>query len=111
MTKTRRQNESVVYSIVRMSQKALMFVLALIGVAYIGGVISIIFDTTLAGPITDFTQIFIPLFQLEIGMYGLGSTLENIQKIKGQIESMNKKNEDNKGKPDNEEKPDNPTNG
>lgn len=94
MTKSRRQNESVVYSIVRMSQKALMFVLALIGVAYIGGVISIIFDTTLAGPITDFTQIFIPLFQLEIGMYGLGSTVENVQKIRNQIAENKKETEE-----------------
>lgn len=94
MTKTRRQNESVVYSIVRMSQKALMFVLALIGVAYIGGVISIIFDTSLAGPITDFTQIFIPLFQLEIGMYGLGSTVENVQKIRNQIAENKKETEE-----------------
>lgn len=94
MTKTRKQNESVVYSIIRMSQKALMFVLALIGVAYIGGVISIIFDTSLAGPITDFTQIFIPLFQLEIGMYGLGSTVENVQKIRNQIAENKKETEE-----------------
>lgn len=93
MTKMRKQNESVVYSIIRMSQKALMFVLALIGVAYIGGVISIIFDTSLAGPITDFTQIFIPLFQLEIGMYGLGSTVENVQKIRSQIAENKKETE------------------
>lgn len=87
----KKKTESVIYSIVRMSQKALMFVLALIGAGYIGGAIAIVFDTELAEPLAKYSQIFIPLFQLEIGVYGLGSTLENVQKIRGQIEQMNEK--------------------
>lgn len=85
----RKQNESIVYSILRMSQKALMFVLAMVGVGYIGGMIAILFDQALAKPLAEFTQIFIPLFQLEIGVYGLGSTLENVQKIRKQISNIN----------------------
>lgn len=86
---SRKQHESVIYSIVRMSQKALMFVLAMVAVGYLGGLIAILFDTSLAQPLADFTQIFIPLFQLEIGVYGLGSTLENVQKIRKQINEIN----------------------
>ena len=86
---------SIVYSILRMSQKALMFVLALIGVGYIGGAIAIVFEPGLAEPLAKYSQIFIPLFQLEIGVYGLGSTLENVQKIRGQIDRMNGKQEKN----------------
>ena len=86
---------SIVYSILRMSQKALMFVLALIGVGYIGGAIAIVFEPELAEPLAKYSQIFIPLFQLEIGVYGLGSTLENVQKIRGQIDKMNGKQERN----------------
>lgn len=89
----KKQNESFIVSIVRMSQKALMVVLALIGIGYIGGLISILFDQSLAQPMAEFTKIFIPLFQLEIGVYGFGSTLENVQKIKAQIEQINKDKE------------------
>lgn len=89
----KKQNESFIVSIVRMSQKALMVVLALIGIGYIGGLISILFDQSLAQPMAEFTKIFIPLFQLEIGVYGFGSTLENVQKIKAQIEQINKNKE------------------
>ena len=89
--KDKHGQASIVYSIVRMSQKALMFVLGLIGVGYIGGAIAIVFDTNLAEPLAKYSQIFIPLFQLEIGVYGLGSTLENVQKIRGQIDQMNGK--------------------
>ena len=85
----KKQNESVIYSIVRMSQKALMFVLAMVAIGYLGGLIAILFDTSLTQPIAEFTQIFIPLFQLEIGVYGLGSTLENVQKIRKQINEIN----------------------
>ena len=93
--KDRQGQASIVYSIVRMSQKALMFVLALIGVGYIGGAIAIVFDTRLSEPLAKYSQIFIPLFQLEIGVYGLGSTLENVQKIRGQIDQMNEKTAEN----------------
>lgn len=93
-TGEKKKTESVIYSIVRMSQKALMFVLVLIGLGYIGGAISIMFNTNLADPLSKYSEIFIPLFQLEIGVYGLGSTLENIQKIRGQIENMSKRKEE-----------------
>lgn len=83
------KNESVIYSILRMSQKALMIVLCLIGVGYLGGLIAIVFDTELATPLAEFSQVFIPLFQLEIGVYGVGSTLENVQKIRAQIDEIN----------------------
>jgi hypothetical protein len=105
----KKQNESFIVSIVRMSQKALMVVLALIGIGYIGGLISILFDQSLAQPMAEFTKIFIPLFQFEIGVYGFGSTLENIQKIKGQIESINKKND--KEEPNDAEGTEEPSNG
>lgn len=95
MEKENKKDPSIVYSILRMSQKALMFVLALIGVGYIGGAIAIVFEPGLAEPLAKYSQIFIPLFQLEIGVYGLGSTLENVQKIRGQIDKMNGKQEKN----------------
>jgi hypothetical protein len=109
MSATKKQNEAFIISIFRMSQKALMVVLALIGVGYLGGMISILFDQSLAQPMAEFTKIFIPLFQLEIGVYGFGSTLENIQKIKGQIESINKKND--KEEPNDAEGTEKPSNG
>ena len=88
-----KKDESIVYSILRMSQKALIFVLCLIGVGYIGGMIAIGFEPDLSEPLAAYTQIFIPLFQLEIGVYGLGSTLENVQKIKSNISAINKEPE------------------
>ena len=91
----KKQNESFIISIVRMSQKALMVVLALIGIGYIGGLISILFDQSLAQPMAEFTKIFIPLFQLEIGVYGLGSTVENVQKIRNQIEAKEQEKNEN----------------
>lgn len=91
----KKQNESFIVSIVRMSQKALMVVLALIGIGYIGGLISILFDQSLAQPMAEFTKIFIPLFQLEIGVYGFGSTLENVQKIRNQIEAKEQEKNEN----------------
>lgn len=84
-----KKDESIVYSILRMSQKALIFVLCLIGVGYIGGMIAIGFDPSMSEPLAAYTQIFIPLFQLEIGVYGLGSTLENVQKIRANISAIN----------------------
>lgn len=93
MAIVKKQNESIVYSILRMSQKALMFVLAMVAVGYICGIISILFDPSLSQPLAEFTQVFIPLFQLEIGVYGLGSTLENVQKIRKQIDTINHSSE------------------
>ena len=93
MAASRKQNESLVYSILRMSQKALLFVLILIGIGYVGGAIAIMFEPGLSEPLAQYSAIFIPLFQLEIGVYGLGSTLENVQKIRGQIDALNRKKE------------------
>lgn len=90
----KKQAESVIYSILRMSQKALLFVLILIGIGYIGGTAAIMFNPELSEPLSRFAQVFIPLFQLEIGVYGLGSTLENVQKIRAQIDSINKEPQD-----------------
>lgn len=42
---------------------------------------------------TEYASIFIPVFQLEIGVYGLGSTLENVQKIKAQVDKFNCKSD------------------
>ncbi len=95
MASTAHETNAVVYSILRMSQKALMFVLAIVGVGYIGGLIAILFEPKYAQPLAEFTQIFIPLFQLEIGVYGLGSTLENVQKIKNQIATLQDKSQNN----------------
>lgn len=95
MATIRKQNESLVYSILRMSQKALLFVLILIGIGYVGGAIAIVFEPGLSEPLAQYSAIFIPLFQLEIGVYGLGSTLENVQKIRGQIDRMNGKQDKN----------------
>lgn len=85
MEKDRRE---VIISILRMSQKALGFVLALIGVGYIGGLFAIFFKPEIANPLTSYAEVFVPIFQLEIGVYGLGSTLENIQKIRKQVDDI-----------------------
>lgn len=90
-----KQNESIITSIVRMSQKALFFMLVLIGIGYVGGLIVIFFRPELQQTLAEFTQIYIPLFQLEIGVYGLGSTVENVQKIRNQIEAKDQKEEEN----------------
>lgn len=83
-----QSRKEIVISILRMSQKALGYVLALIGVGYIGGLFAIFFKPDIAVALTSYAEIFIPVFQLEIGVYGLGSTLENIQKIKKQVDSL-----------------------
>lgn len=93
MTAKLKQNESFIVSIVRMSQKALFFMLILIAVGYIGCLIVIFFKPELQQPLAEFTQLYIPLFQLEIGVYGLGSTVENVQKIRKQMETKEQENE------------------
>ena len=80
--------KEIVISILRMSQKALGCILVLVGIGYIGGLFAICFRPELAEALTMYTKPFIPLFQLEIGVYGFGSTLENIQKIKAQVEDL-----------------------
>ncbi len=94
----------IITSIIRMSQKALMYVLAMIGIGYIGGLIAILFKPELSQAMTEYANIFIPVFQLEIGVYGLGSTLENVQKIKAQVDGITKKTD--LGDPDTEENED-----
>lgn len=79
----------MVKQILRMSQKALACTLALIGVGYVGGLIAICIRPDLAGPLQEYASIFTPVWSLEIGMYGIGSTLENVQKVKGQINTIN----------------------
>lgn len=71
-----------VKQILRMSQKALACTLALIGVGYVGGLAAICIKPELADPLQEFADIFTPVWTVEIGMYGIGSTLENLQKFK-----------------------------
>ena len=71
-----------VRQILRMSQKALACTLALIGVGYVGGLTAICIKPELADPLQEFADIFTPVWTVEIGMYGIGSTLENLQKVK-----------------------------
>lgn len=79
----------MVKQILRMSQKALACTLALIGVGYVGGLVAICIRPDLAVPLQEYAGIFTPVWSLEIGMYGLGSTLENLQKAKSQIRTIN----------------------
>ena len=90
MRKSDTVNTDIVRQILRMSQKALGFTLAMIGVGYVGGLIAICVSQDLSEPIRSFAEVFTPVWQLEIGVYGIGSTLENIQKLKTQIESFSK---------------------
>lgn len=83
----------MVKQIIRMSQKALAWTLALIGVGYVGGMIAICICPDLARSLQEYASIFTPVWTLEIGMYGVGSTLENIQKAKAQINTINQKND------------------
>lgn len=76
----------VILSIVRMSQKALACVLAFVAIGFFGGLIAIAFRPDLADAMTKYADVFVPVFQLEIGVYGLGSAAENITKIKTQID-------------------------
>ena len=86
-----QSRNQIITSIIRMSQKALVWVLVMIGTGYIGGLIAILFKPELSAAMTEYAQIFIPVFQLEIGVYGLGSTLENVQKIKTQVDRITQK--------------------
>lgn len=90
MRKSDTVNTDIVRQILRMSQKALGFTLAMIGVGYVGGLIAICASQDLSEPLRSFADVFTPVWQLEIGVYGIGSTLENIQKLKTQIESFSK---------------------
>lgn len=90
MRKSDTVNTDIVRQILRMSQKALGFTLAMIGVGYVGGLIAICVSQDLSEPLRSFAEVFTPVWQLEIGVYGIGSTLENIQKLKTQIESFSK---------------------
>lgn len=89
MRKSDAVNSDIVRQILRMSQKALACVLALIGVGYIGGLIAICVSPDLADPLRSFAEVFTPVWQLEIGVYGIGSTIENLQKLKTQLSAIN----------------------
>lgn len=89
MSKNGSINADIVRQILRMSQKALACTLALIGVGYIGGLIAICASPGLSEPLQAYAEIFTPVWQLEIGMYGIGSTLENLQKMKAQLSNIN----------------------
>lgn len=83
------QRKELVLTIVRMSQKALGCIIALIAVGYLGGCIAIVCKPELANALCQYAGVFVPVFQVEIVAYGLGSTLENVQKIKTQVDSLN----------------------
>lgn len=72
------QRADVIKSVLRMSQKALGWTLALIGVGYIGGLISICIKPELSQPLSQYAEIFTPVWQVEIAAYGVGSTLEKL---------------------------------
>lgn len=72
------QRADVIKSVLRMSQKALGWTLALIGVGYVGGLISICIKPELAQPLSQYAEIFTPVWQVEIAAYGVGSTLEKL---------------------------------
>lgn len=85
----------VVRQILRMSQKAMACTLALIGVGYVGGLLALFFRPDIAEELTQYASIFTPVWSIEIGMYGVGSTLENLTKVKNQINSINQTDEEN----------------
>lgn len=98
-TTNKNARTELVRAIVRMSQKALGWTLAMIGVGYVGGLIAIFFDQSVAEPLARYADVFVPVFQMEIGMYGLGSTVEKFQKVKANIDSVQT---ENASKPDSE---------
>lgn len=83
---------TVVREILRMSQKAMACTLALVGVGYIGGLIAISFKPELAEPLERYASIFTPVWQVEIGVYGLGSTIEKLPNLKSKATEKNESN-------------------
>jgi hypothetical protein len=83
---------TVVREILRMSQKAMACTLALVGVGYIGGLIAIFFKPELAEPLERYASIFTPVWQVEIGVYGLGSTIEKLPNLKSKVTEKNESN-------------------
>ena len=73
-----KQKAEIVKSILRMSQKAMGWTLAMIGVGFVGGLVAVCIRPALAEPISQYAQVFVPVFVAEIGMYGIGSTLEKL---------------------------------
>ena len=94
MQKAQRQERAeIVKSILRMSQKAMGWTLAMIGLGFVGGCVAICIRPELSQPISEYVQVFVPVFVTEIGMYGLGSTLENVQKVRAQVDGITGKKE------------------
>lgn len=73
-----KQKAEIVKSILRMSQKAMGWTLAMVGIGFVGGLAAVCIRPTLAEPISQYAQVFVPVFVAEIGMYGIGSTLEKL---------------------------------
>ena len=88
-TQDSQTKKEIIVSIIRMSQKALGYVLAMIAVGYVGGLIAIVAEPDLADPLSKYAKVFVPVFQLEIGIYGVGSTFENVTKLISKVNSMN----------------------
>ena len=93
-TKQIETRASLVREIIRMSQKALAITLALIGAGYIGGLVAICIRPELAEPLELFAGVFTPVWMLEIGTYGVGSTLEKMQKPRTQTAAITTTHED-----------------
>lgn len=91
------QRADVIKSVLRMSQKALGWTLALIGVGYIGGLISICIKPELAQPLSQYAEIFTPVWQVEIAAYGVGSTLEKLPLKKQSINQNIDTDDDSNG--------------
>ena len=79
---------TVVREILRMSQKAIACTLAFIGIGYVGGLIAIFFKPELAEPLERYASVFTPVWQMEIGVYGIGSTVEKIPGLKSKLSSV-----------------------
>ena len=82
MARAKNDTASTVREILRMSQKAMGATLAMIGAGFVGGIIAICFRPDLAGPLASYAQVFVPVSVAEIGMYGVGSTVEKLPIVK-----------------------------
>lgn len=85
----------MIRDIIRMSQKALAYVLAMVAMGFVGGMIAIAAKPELADALAGYATVFVPVFQLEIGIYGLGSTFENVRKIKAQVDKISETGKSN----------------
>ena len=84
----KKERTDLVKSILRMSQKAMGWTLAMIGLGFVGGLVAVCIRPALAEPISQYAQVFVPVFVAEIGMYGIGSTLEKLPAARTQADAQ-----------------------